>query len=79
MSFVPNKFKIQEMFERAVEGEWWILEFVSDQCKTQELCNEAVEKEPKALKYLPYEYKTERCVKKLLRINVIRWNMFLII
>ena len=67
------------MCERAVEGVWWTLEFVSDQCKTQKLCNEAVEKEPKALKYLPCEYKTERCVKKLLRINVIRWNMFLII
>ena len=79
MSFVPDKFKTLKMCERAGEGEWWTVEFGPDQCKTQELYNETVEKEPKALNYVCYEYETERCVEKLSSINVIRWNMFLII
>ena len=56
---IPDKFKTQEICEKALEQDSWQLENVPDYFKTQDMCIEAVEDEPHPLLYVPDHFKTQ--------------------
>ena len=45
-NFVPDDLKTQEMCNKAVSIDPWLLHDVPDSLKTQKMCNEALEKAP---------------------------------
>ena len=40
--WAPDRFKTQEMCNKAVEKDPWALRFLPDHLKTQKMCNDAV-------------------------------------
>ena len=60
---VPSHLKTQEICNRAVRNNPWVLRFIPDHFKTDEMCNEAIEDEPETLDYVPDHFKTKKCVK----------------
>ena len=64
MKHVPDHFKTQEMYEKSVEKDSWLLRHVSDRYKTQEIFEKAIEKDSLNLKYVPNDLSFWRCVKK---------------
>ena len=43
----------QEMYNKAVEQDPWMIEDVPDKFLTQEMCDKAVEQDPEILEYIP--------------------------
>ena len=44
--YVLNQFVTQEMWNKAVKSDPWMLKHVPDQFVTEEMCNEAVQSDP---------------------------------
>ena len=65
LRYVPDKFKTQEMCNRAVENNpYWCFEYVPDKFKTQEMCLKAVNEWSYYLIYVSDKFKTqEMCLK----------------
>ena len=63
-SLVPDRFKTEEMCNKAVEVDPWQLDDVPYHFKTQETCQKAVEVDPSSLQFVPYHLKAyEMCNK----------------
>ena len=67
--FVPDHFKTQEMCNKAMEKDPWLLGDVPDCFKTQEMCIRALEVDPWQQSDFPYHLEKKGCVKKRLKIN----------
>ena len=59
LAFVPDCFKIQEMYDKAVEIDPFILWHVSDNLKMQGMCIRAVEAGLRLLEYVPDWFVTQ--------------------
>ena len=57
--FIANKYKTQEICEKAVSVKGWILWYIPDQHKTQKMCSKATEEDPWSLQYIPDQYKMQ--------------------
>ena len=58
------QFKTQEMWNKKVQSDPWVLERVPDQYKTQEMCNEAVQSFPWVLEDVPDQFVTQEMFNK---------------
>ena len=54
----PDRYKTQEICDRAVHNYASAIKYVPDQFKNQEMCDKAVYDNPNALKFVPDRYKT---------------------
>ena len=54
----------QEMWNRKVQSEPWVLEDVPDQYKTQEMYNEAVRRQPWMPEFVPDQFVTQEMCNK---------------
>ena len=59
----PDRFKTQEMCNKAVEKDSWALRFVPDHLKTQKMCDDAVWEEPFTLHFVPDWFVTQQELK----------------
>ena len=57
--FVSDHLKMQQMCNKAVAFNPYMLNEIPDHFKTQAMCNEAVRREPWLLKIIPDLFKTE--------------------
>ena len=60
---VSTRYKIQEIYERAVQYE------MPDQYKTHEMCNEVVKKCLCSLIYVPHDYRTQEVYERVVERN----------
>ena len=61
LNFVPDQYKTQEMYNKAVEGGPGMLEFIADHFTTQDMCEKAVSDYPFALlDFVLHEHKTRK-------------------
>ena len=51
LNFSNKVYMTQEMWNRKVKSEPWVLEDVPDQFVTQEMCNKATQGDPEALRF----------------------------
>ena len=69
--FVPDQYKTQEMWNKAVQRYPWALRYVPDQYKTQEMCNKAVEKSPRMLEHVPDQFVTQQMCNEA--VQMVPW------
>ena len=66
LELVPNRFKIQEMRDKAVERSSYVFQFLPDSYsyKTKEMCKEAVKKHLYALEFVRDWFVMQEMCKK---------------
>ena len=42
LNFIADKYKVTNTCEKAIDEDWWILQYVPDQCKTQRISERIV-------------------------------------
>ena len=62
--YVPDHFKTQEMCNKAVKHDSWMIKYVPDQFKTEEMCKELVTHKAWMLDYVPDRLKTQEMCNK---------------
>ena len=64
--YVPDQYKIQEICDKVVEEDSWLLKYVPDNFKKQKMCNKAVKEGPWLQRYVPDNFKRQKmkAVKK---------------
>ena len=58
--FVPECFMTQEMWEKAAQRCFFVINFIPNQYKSQEICDRVVSEDPFFVVYCPDKYKTQR-------------------
>ena len=64
--YIPNRYKTQEMCDRVISEDPFMLVYCPDKYKIQKMCDEAVDDCLAALKFIPDWFVTRKMIKKLL-------------
>ena len=68
---VPNQYKTQQMWNKAVNNYAHALKPVLDWYKTQGMCIKAVDNNPSTIKYVLDQFKTqEMCIRLIFAVNL---------
>ena len=78
MQFVPDRFKTQEMCDKAVDTCQFVSDSVLDWYITQLLSDKILSENPYLLRYCPDKYKTQKMRSNAVNICLLYWNFFLI-
>ena len=69
LKLIPDDLKAQEMWNKVVVKVPWLLHYVPVRRRTHEMCERATEKFLHPFRLIPDYLKTQKCVKKLLKMN----------
>ena len=69
MQFVPNHFKTQETWERAVKMLFYTFSYICDQCKTQRMSENILLEDIKSYYLSLINIKIKWCMKKILIVS----------
>ena len=80
LRYVPERYKTQQICDKAILENGGTLKFLPDCYKIQEMYNKAVDNYPYVLEFVPERYKTQK--KNLINLSVLiflQQNLFLML